>query len=80
MYEDFKNRFSRSLKALDDEGNMIEVRFFSQYRPEEHKEKTLDIWTYDLIHLEDYDNPIKFLWDNESFIHPVSGKKYEIIY
>jgi len=80
MYEDFKNRFSRSLKALDDDGNMIEFRFFSQYRPEEHKEKTLDIWTYDLIRLEDYNKPIKFLWGNESFIHPVSGKKYEIIY
>ncbi|MCH7329547.1 hypothetical protein [Acinetobacter modestus] len=43
MYEYFKNRFSCSLKAIDKEGNMIEVQFFSQYRPEEHEKKTLDI-------------------------------------
>jgi len=59
---------------------MIEVQFFSQYRPEEHEKKTLDIWTYDLIRLEDYDRPIKFLWGRKSFVHPVSEKEYTIIY
>ncbi|MFV5347919.1 hypothetical protein [uncultured Acinetobacter sp.] len=59
---------------------MIEVQFFSQYRPEEHEKKTLDIWTYDLIRLEDYDRPIKFLWGHKSFVNPVSKKEYTIIY
>ncbi|QNH52462.1 hypothetical protein HWI77_06950 [Acinetobacter venetianus] len=80
MYEDFKNRFSSSLKAIDDEENLIEVQFFSQYRPEEHEKKTLDIWTYDLIRLEDYPQPIRFLWGSESFIHPITGKKYTMMY
>ncbi|WP_312049850.1 hypothetical protein [Acinetobacter courvalinii] len=69
MYENFKNRFSGSLKARDNEGNMIEVHFFSQYRPEEHEKKTLDIWTYELIRLETYDKPIRFLWGRNSFVH-----------
>ena len=80
MYEDFKNRFSCSLKALDEEGNSTEVQFFSQYRPEEHEKKTLDIWTYDLIRLKTYDKPIRFLWGRNSFVHPVSEKEYTVIY
>lgn len=80
MFDDFKNRFSCRLKAQNEEGDIIEVQFFSQYRPEEHEKKILDIWTYDLIRLEDYPQPIRFLWGTESFLHPVSKKEYSIIY
>ncbi|MCU4330631.1 hypothetical protein KTG55_12555 [Acinetobacter pittii] len=80
MFDDFKNRFSRRLKARNQEGNIIEIQFFSQYRPEEHAQKNEDIWTYDLIRLEDYPQPIRFLWGNQSFLHPVSKKEYSIIY
>ncbi|CAM9314456.1 MULTISPECIES: hypothetical protein [Acinetobacter] len=80
MYEDFKNRYSCSLQAIDTEGHKIALQFFSHYRPEESKQKAIDIWAYDLICLDDYDKPIKFLWGNNSFIHPVSRKKYTIIY
>lgn len=80
MFEDFKNRYSCSLQAIDIDGHEIEIQFFSKHRPEESKQKAIDIWAYDVIRLENYDKPIKFLWGTESFIHPVSGKKYEIIY
>ncbi|WP_119025612.1 hypothetical protein [Acinetobacter soli] len=80
MYENFKNRYSCSLHAIDIDGYKIEIQFFSQYRPEEAKQKAMDTWTHDLIRLEGYDKPIKFLWGNKSFTHPISGKKYEVIY
>lgn len=80
MFDDFKNRLSCRLKARNEEGDIIEVQFFSQYRPEEHEKKTLDIWTYDLIRLEDYPQPIRFLRGNESLIHPITGKKYTMMY
>lgn len=51
MFDDFKNRYSRRLEARNQEGDLIEFQFFSQYKPEEHAQKIEDIWTYDLIHL-----------------------------
>ncbi len=80
MFDDFKNRFSCSLQAIDSDGNKIEVQFFSQYRPEEVQQKTLDIWTYDLIRFNDYSDPVRFKLGNKSFIHPISKKEYVVIY
>lgn len=75
MFEDFKNRFSCSLKAIDSDGNEIEVQFFSQYRPEEVHQKILDIWTYDLIRFNDYSDPVRFKLGNKSFIKPLAKVK-----
>ncbi|MEI2556449.1 hypothetical protein [Acinetobacter pittii] len=80
MFDDFKNRYSCRLKARNQERDLIEFQFFSQYKPEEHAQKIVDIWTYDLIRLEDYPQPIRFLWGNQSFLHSVSKKEYSIIY
>ena len=80
MKANFSPKFIRNPKAQSSSGKLINITIFSEYRPEEARQKAKAIWASDVLRIDDENEVIDFLDGSKTFNHPKTKEIYTVLY